>query len=81
MTKRLQVLLDDDEIEEIRHAARRRRTSVAGWVRDALRTARARESAPDPADQLAALNRALRHSYPTADIDQMLNEIERGYRT
>ncbi len=79
MTKRLQVLLDDDELDAIKQVARRKRISVAGWVREALRTARAGESTRDPREKLAALNSALRHSFPTADIDEMLAEIERGY--
>jgi hypothetical protein len=29
--------------------------------------------------KLAAVSRAAEHSFPTADIDQMLAEIERGY--
>ena len=79
MTKRLQVLLADEELVEIKRAARRRRVSVAGWVRDALRSARARDLAPDPAQKLAALDDAVRHSFATSDIDQMLADIERSY--
>ncbi len=79
MTKRLQVLLDDDELDAIKQVARRKRISVAGWVREALRTARVGEPTRDPREKLAALNSALSHSFPTADIDEMLAEIERGY--
>jgi hypothetical protein len=79
MTKRLQVLLEDDELESIRQAARRERLSVAGWVRRALRTAREREAGRDPREKLDALNTALRHDFPTGDVEQMLSEIERGY--
>ena len=35
MSKRLQVLLDEEELVEIREVARRRRLSVAEWVRRA----------------------------------------------
>ena len=79
MTKRLQVLLDDDELAAIQRVARHKRVSVAGWVREALRSARDRESTGDPREKLAALREAGRHSFPTADIDAMLGEIERGY--
>ena len=40
MTKRLQVLLDDEELREIQELARRRHQTTAAWVRDALRVAR-----------------------------------------
>ena len=79
MTKRLQVLLEEKEFGEIRATAKRSGTSVADWVRQALRAARARESR-SASEKLAALDRAVRHSFPTTDIDAMLDEIERGYR-
>jgi len=31
--------------------------------------------------KLVALREAVRHSFPTADIDQMLAEIEQGYQS
>jgi hypothetical protein len=52
---------------------------VAAWVRLALRTAYRQRPAPDVNKKLAAIKAATRHSYPTADIDQMLAEIEQGY--
>lgn len=76
----MQVLLDEAELREIRKLARRERMSVAEWVRGALR--RARRQAPERPTQAkrAAVDAALDHSYPTADIDAMLAEVEQGYR-
>ena len=79
MTKRLQVLLEESELAEIRRTARRQRMTVAEWVRQALRRARRDEPASDPARKLAAVREAARGGYPTADIGRMLSEIERGY--
>lgn len=79
MAKRLQVLLEEAEFQEIRRTARRQRLTVAEWVRQALRRARREESAIDPARKLAAVREAARSAYPTADIGPMLEEIERGY--
>lgn len=45
------------------------------WVRQALRAA----PEGDPKKKLAAVRAAARHEFPTADIGQMLAEIERGY--
>ena len=78
MTKRLQVLLDDDELAEIQDLARRRHQTTAAWVREALR--RARETTyPDAGRKLRAVREAASHDYPTSDVDEMLREIERGY--
>ena len=80
MTKRPQVLLDDEELREIQRAAREQRLTTAAWVRQELRRARQDRAAPDVASKLAAIRRAVTYSFPTGDIDQMNEEIERGYR-
>ena len=77
--KRLQVLLEEDELREIKRAARRRRMTVAEWVRQSLRAARAAEERPDPAAKLAAVRKAAQYSFPAPDIEQMNAEIARGY--
>jgi hypothetical protein len=79
MSKRLQVLLEEPEMREIQRAARSQRMTVAEWVRQALRSARRREPLGDVEKKRAAIRSAARHRFPTADIDQMLAEIERGY--
>jgi hypothetical protein len=80
MTTRLQVLLDDAELRSIQRIAKRRGLTTAEWVRQALRVARQAEAGRDPREKLDAIRVAARHSFPTADIDAMLAEIERGYR-
>jgi hypothetical protein len=79
MSKRLQVLLADDEMADIRTLAQRERLTVGEWVRRTLREARSRQSVKDPAIKLEAIRRAAECNFPTADIDQMLREIEQGY--
>lgn len=79
MTTRLQVLLDDAEIAEIRRVARRHHMTVAEWVRQALRRARRDEPLTDPKRKLAAVREAASHSYPSGPIEQMLSEIQGGY--
>lgn len=79
MSKRLQVLLDDEEMRDLRRIARRRRTTVAEWVRQALRLARNEQSAADPSRKLAALREASRCEFPTGPVETMLADIERGY--
>jgi hypothetical protein len=73
------VLFDEPEWKEIRRTARSRRMTVAEWVRQALRAARQERSSKDPYVRIAAIRAAMRHDHPTADIDQMNAEIERGY--
>jgi hypothetical protein len=79
VAKRLQVLLDEAEWRDLRRAARARRMTVAAWVRESLRAARRREPLGDVPAKIAAVRSAARHAFPTAEVDAMLDEIERGY--
>ncbi len=79
MVKRLQVLLDEEEYQEIQGVARRQRMTVAEWVRQALRAARGYQYGVAQT-KLRAIADASRHRYPTADIEDMLGEIEAGQR-
>lgn len=79
MSTRLQVVLGEQEMKTIREDARRHGVTVSEWVRQALRNARRESPGRDAARKLETVRAAARHSFPTADIDQMLAEIERGY--
>ena len=79
MSHRLQVLLNEEEMEELRRSAKRRQVTVAEWVRQAIRAQRAQEPVKDAATKIRAIREAAKYSAPTADIEQMNAEIERGY--
>ena len=79
MSKRLQVILDDAELMEIQRTARRARLTTAAWVREALRAARRAAPTGDARKKLQVVRAATQHSFPTADMDDMLEQIERGY--
>lgn len=72
MSKRLQVIIPDDVEARLRKTAARTGMSVGAWVRRAIDEAFGRERSTDPLDELASLGA------PTADIDQLLDEIESG---
>jgi hypothetical protein len=78
MSKRLQVLFDDDEYRDIQRTARENRMTVAEWVRQTLRKDRLGHHRAVET-KLKAVADAAGHCFPTADIDVMLDEIERGY--
>ncbi len=79
MSKRLQVLLEEADFDSLRDAARRDGVPVSEWVRSALREAHRRRPTGDVESKRRAIREAMRHSGPTADIEQMLAEIEQGY--
>lgn len=79
MPKRLQVIVQDPEYRDIQRAARLQRMSIAEWVRQALVQARKSQPSREIASKLEVIRAAARMEFPTADIDRMLDEIERGY--
>jgi len=81
VAKRLQVILKDPEYRAIQRVARSRHMSIAEWVRQALELARRREPIGSVSKKLAVIRTGAQHEYPVSDIDAMLAEIERGYRT
>jgi hypothetical protein len=79
VSKRLQVLFDEDELAELQEIARRNHMSLAEWVRQALRQARLNQPVHSAKLKRQAVRRAMECEFPTADIDEMLAQIERGY--
>ena len=77
MSHRLQVLVPEELDARISKAATRGRLSKGEWVRRALEKAleegtRVDVRRDDPVRRLASLDA------PTADVEDMLNEIDRG---
>jgi hypothetical protein len=79
MSTRLQVILSDAELASLKKVAAREGVTVSEWVRRSLREASRRQTTGKVDDRLAAVRLAASYAFPTADIDVMLDEIERGY--
>ena len=77
--KRMQILIDEAEYRRIQRVARRNGMTLAEWVRQALRAAFRDEPLGSRDKKLAAVRVAASFEFPTADIDQMLDEISLGY--
>jgi hypothetical protein len=79
MSKRLQVVIDEVELRALREAARREGLGLSEWARRALREARGRGPEGDLETKRQVVREAVRHEFPTGDIEQILAEVERGY--
>ena len=73
--------MDEVEVGEYRRLATRDGLTLSEWVRQKLRRAARDEPSGDVDRKLATIRAAARHDFPTADIDQILREIESGYRS
>lgn len=78
MGTRLQVILEDDELAEIRQVAATQRMTVAEWVRQALRRARATEPRLVAEQKLRVVRESARYGYPSGDIAELLDQTARG---
>lgn len=79
MSKRLQVLIPDAEMKELQRLARGEHLALGEWVRRVLREARLQRPGQEPQAKLKAVRKAVEYAFPTADVAQMLAEIEHGY--
>lgn len=79
MSKRLQVLIQPGEYKTFQQMARQAGISLGEWVRRALREALQERSQKTPQQKLKNIRKAAQYNLPTADIEQMLAEIESGY--
>jgi len=79
MSKRLQVVVDDAELDRYRRVAGELGLSLGAWVRGVLRRAEQQVALGDGEEKLDAIRSAARHEFPAPGVEQMLAEIERGY--
>jgi predicted Holliday junction resolvase-like endonuclease len=75
MRKRLGIRLEESELRRIERLARREQITVAEWVRQTLRAARRNAIRR----KLEVVRTAVQHSFPTAEVEEMLAQIGRGY--
>ncbi len=78
MSTRLQVVVSEQELRTFQRAARRDGLTLSEWVRRTLREAHGRQATGAPDRKLAAVRTAVGHDFPTADIEIILGDIERG---
>lgn len=79
MSQRLQVVLSDAEMAELRTLAAREGVTVSQWVRQSLRAVQRGRASGDVDRRLAAVRAAAVHDFPAPDVELMLAEIEQGY--
>lgn len=80
MSKRLQVVIGDAELERYRRTAQTTGQTVSEWVRQALRAAERQTSSGDVEARLAVIRKAASNQIGgrEVDIDTMLAETEAG---
>lgn len=78
MAKRISLTLQDIEFSEFQSLAQSQGKSLTEWVRRTLVQALRKHSTQSVERKLNALRVAAKYSFPTADIEDMLSQIEQG---
>jgi uncharacterized membrane protein len=76
MSRRLQVVVKDDELARYARTADAAGLSLSEWARQALRAAEREFSSGDVEAKLAAIRRAASYSVPVPDVETLLSEME-----
>jgi hypothetical protein len=77
MSKRLQVVVADADLERYERTARAAGMTVSEWVRQALKASEWKASSGDVDAKLAVIRTAAaQNSFPVPDIDTLLAEME-----
>ncbi|MFI4984496.1 MAG: antitoxin [Solirubrobacterales bacterium] len=79
MSKRLQVVVADADLDRYTRSAHAAGLTLSEWARQALRSAERDMSSADVEAKLAVIRKAASYNFPAADIDTMLAETEAGY--
>ncbi len=79
MSKRLQLLLNEEEFTEIQTVARLQQMTVAEWARQTLRAGRQDLPSRSVHDKLNIIPKSAAYELPTGSIESILAEIENGY--
>ncbi|MBI4924858.1 MAG: antitoxin [Bdellovibrio sp.] len=78
MSKRLQILLPEEEYKEIQTISRLDKKTIAEWVRQSIRSS-IKERVPEESEKkIARILSFAKYSGPTGDIQSLLKEIEKG---
>lgn len=72
MARRIQVMLSASEYRRTQHLAQVQGISVSEWIRQTVGMALGTQTQRSPAEKLKAIRAAVRHAFPTGDIEDML---------
>ena len=81
MSKRLQVVVKEDDLQRYERSAQASGQTLSEWVRQAMRVAERERSSGDVEAKLAVIRKAAAHNSggKEVDIDTMLAEIDTRY--
>ncbi len=79
MSVRLQVLIDENELKEVRQLADQENLTVSAWVRRAIQNEKRERPGRVVRKKLQSIQSFSKYDFPVSDYSDMASEIESGY--
>ena len=79
MSIRLQILLDEDELREVKKLAVQENLTVSAWVRRAIQHERKERPGTTARNKLQLIQNFSKYDFPTGDYKEIAAEIDSGY--
>ncbi len=79
MSIRLQVILDDEEMQELKGRAEQDQVTVSAWVRRAIKHEMRERPGKRASEKLDIIRSSASYEFPTGDYEEMAAEVESGY--
>jgi hypothetical protein len=79
MSIRLQILLAEEEMKELKRLADEEHMTVSSWVRRAIRNEKKTRPETAARKKLEMVRKAAGYTFPTGSIEELAAEIETGY--
>ncbi len=79
MSIRLQVLLDEEELREVKTLAEQEKITVSAWVRRAIQHEKKERPGTTARKKLQVINSFAKYDFPTGDYKDIAAEIDSGY--
>jgi hypothetical protein len=79
MSIRLQVILENEEMKEIKKLAEQEKMTVSAWVRRAIAHEKRERPTLIAHKKIDVIRKASQYNFPSGDIDTITAEIESGY--
>jgi len=79
MSVRLQVLLDEAELKEVKTLAEQEKMTVSAWVRRAIQHEKKERPGTAARKKLQIIQDSSQYSFPAGDYKDIAAEIDSGY--
>ena len=75
----MQILLDDDELREVKKLAMQEKLTVSAWVRRAIQHEKKERPGTAAREKLLIIQNSSKYDFPTGEYKDIAADIDSGY--